>query len=187
MGEKLTNINKLRNPNYIGGWDLQNDRGETINRIVTIKEVKQGEAFNQAANGMTVVLTVHFHEVKPLILNATNRKTIVKVTGTEFIELMPGKKIELTTKKLKAFGEMHDAVRIVNRKITENTTAQPSTPAPAPIQVDEAACIAKLNAAQTLQELASIYSSLAQAEKSNAVVIKRKDELKAKFTDGSAQ
>lgn len=184
MGETLTNINKLRNPNYIGGWDLQNEKGETINRIVTIKEVKQGEAFNQTLNGMAVVLTVHFHEVKPLILNATNRKTLVKVTGTEFIEKMPGKKVELTTKKVKAFGEMHDAVRIVNKVVSQNSVPQTqSAPAPA-IVVDENLCIEKLNRAANLEELGIVWNLLTQEEKKNAAVLKTKEDLKIKYSNG---
>ena len=35
-----TNINKLRNPNFLGGWDLMDENGKTINRVLTIKEIK---------------------------------------------------------------------------------------------------------------------------------------------------
>jgi hypothetical protein len=66
MTETLTNINKLRNPNYLGGWDLQDASGKTVDIIVTIKEVKQEETFNQKSQSMEPVLTVYFQEVKPI-------------------------------------------------------------------------------------------------------------------------
>ena len=42
-----TNINKLRNPNFLGGWDLMDENGKTINRVLTIKEIKVEKVFNQ--------------------------------------------------------------------------------------------------------------------------------------------
>lgn len=162
-----THIDKLRNPNYLGGWDLQDENGKTNDIIVTIKEVKSEFVFNQKAQMEEPVLTVFFNECKPIILNATNRKTLKKVTDTSYIEEMAGKRIQLTTKRIKAFGEFHDAIRIVSTvpTIIEN--------------VDIPLCISKLNASKTLPELVINWESLTAKEKSTSEVLAEKEKLKA--------
>ncbi len=179
MAETLTNINKLRNPNYLGGWDLQDASGKTVDIIVTIKEVKQEETFNQKSQTMEPVLTVYFQEVKPIILNATNRKTLCKVTETEYIELMVGKRIQLTTKKIRAFGEMHDAIRIVSKLSSQLSAVEQ------PKQVDEVDCITRLEKADTVVLLAEIWGSLTRPEQANSVVLAKKDELKQKLSNAN--
>jgi len=163
-----TNINSLRNPNYLGGWDLQDEKGNTIDKIVTIKEIKKEFVFNQKAQAEEPVLTIFFNECKPVILNATNRKTLIKVTGTEFIEDMVGKKIQLTTKRIKAFGEFHDAIRIVN--------AKPNDIKFTPVDVEK--CLKTLNECKTLPELAKAWESLTENEKKTPEVLGAKDNLK---------
>ena len=179
MAETLTNINKLRNPNYLGGWDLQDASGKTVDIIVTIKEVKQEETFNQKSQAIEPVLTVYFQEVKPIILNATNRKTLCKVTDTEYIELMVGKRIQLTTKKIRAFGEMHDAIRIVSKPSSQLSAVEQPKP------VDEVDCIARLEKADTVALLAEIWGSLTRPEQANSVVLAKKDELKQKLSNAN--
>jgi DNA-binding protein len=166
-----THIDKLRNPNYLGGWDLIDENGKTIDKVVTIKEIKNESVFNQKNQEEQQVITVFFNECKPIILNATNRKVLKKVTGTEYIEDMVGKKIQLTTKKIKAFGEVHDAIRIVASAPNE-INSKP---------VDVASCIAKLKASKTLLELQTNWSALNQKEQSTSEVIAEKDKLKAEL------
>lgn len=161
-----THIDKLRNPNYLGGWDLQDENGKTNDIIVTIKEVKSEFVFNQKAQMEEPVLTVFFNECKPIILNATNRKTLKKVTDTSYIEEMAGKRLQLTTKRIKAFGEFHDAIRIVNAVPTVIE------------KVDIAKCKVALNEAKTLLELATKWESLTANEKKTTEVIAEKERLK---------
>lgn len=161
-----THIDKLRNPNYLGGWDLQDENGKTTDIIVTIKEVKSEFVFNQKAQMEEPVLTVFFNECKPIILNATNRKTLKKVTETSYIEEMAGKRIQLTTKRIKAFGEFHDAIRIVA-----------SAPAQV-VQVDIENCKKILSASKTIDELVNNWNSLTAKEKTTAEVLAEKERLK---------
>ena len=163
-----TNINKLRNPNFLGGWDLMDENGKTINRVLTIKEIKVEKVFNQKIQDETDALTLFFTEAKPMILNATNRKTLCKVLGTEFIEDMVGQKIELTTKKVKAFGEIHDAIRIVASKPTQTE----------PIQINVPAILEKLNACQNQNQLRELWSSLNKTEQTNTEIFALKEKLK---------
>jgi hypothetical protein len=163
-----THIDKLRNPNYLGGWDLQDENGKTTDIIVTIKEVKSEFVFNQKAQMEEPVLTVFFNECKPIILNATNRKTLKKVTDTSYIEEMAGKRIQLTTKRIKAFGEFHDAIRIVNVVV-----------ASAKVEVvDMQKCISILSACKTLAELGEKWTALTLKEKNTAEVLAEKERLK---------
>ena len=161
-----THIDKLRNPNYLGGWDLQDENGKTNDIVVTIKEVKSEFVFNQKAQMEEPVLTVFFNECKPIILNATNRKTLKKVTDTSYIEEMAGKRIQLTTKRIKAFGEFHDAIRIVNAVPT------------AIEKVDIAKCKNTLNEAKTLPELATKWQSFTAKEQNTTEVLAEKERLK---------
>ena len=161
-----THIDKLRNPNYLGGWDLQDENGKTNDIIVTIKEVKSEFVFNQKAQMEEPVLTVFFNECKPIILNATNRKTLKKVTDTSYIEEMAGKRIQLTTKRIKAFGEFHDAIRIVN---VVPTVIE---------KVDIAKCKTTLNEAKTLQELVVKWQSFTAKEQNTTEVLAEKERLK---------
>lgn len=163
-----THIDKLRNPNYLGGWDLQDENGKTNDIVVTIKEVKSEFVFNQKAQMEEPVLTVFFNECKPIILNATNRKTLKKVTDTSYIEEMAGKRIQLTTKRIKAFGEFHDAIRIVN--------VVPQSVKVEVVNIEK--CKNTLNEAKTLTELVAKWESLTSKEKSTPEVLAKKDELK---------
>lgn len=166
--ETKTHIDKLRNPNYLGGWDLLDSTGKTVDIIVTIKEIKNESVFNQKNQIEEQVITLFFEECKPIILNATNRKTLKKVTGTEYIEDMIGKKIQLTTKRIKAFGEFHDAIRIA--------TSKPSDVAPKPVDVTE--CKTKLSQCKTLAELQNCWLSFTVQEQSNSEILAEKDKLK---------
>lgn len=114
-----THFKKLRNPDYLGSWDLANDKGEFKNRILTIKDVKK-ETVHDGRGGEGEVVTVLFHDSKPMIMNSTNLKTISKSLETPYVEDWVGKKIEITVEKVRAFGEVHDALRVVkgSRELT---------------------------------------------------------------------
>lgn len=105
--ENKTHWKKLTNPNYLGAYAFQPDEEKTV----TIKEVKRELVQNQ--NGKEECTVCYFSEpVKPLILNKTNAKMIAKVWGTPFIEDWAGCRITLKVKKVNAFGEITDAVRV---------------------------------------------------------------------------
>jgi hypothetical protein len=111
-----THFKKLRNPDYLGSWDLADANGNFKNRILTIKEVKK-EMVHDGKGGKEDCVTVHFTEAKPMIMNSTNLKTIYKSLNSPYIEDWSGKKIEITVEKVKAFGEIHDALRVVKTSL----------------------------------------------------------------------
>lgn len=115
MSEK-THWKKLTNPNYLGSYAFQPGEEKTV----TIKEVKREIVQNQ--NGKEDCTVAYFEEdLKPLILNKTNADAIAKAWGTPYIEDWSGKKIVLKVKKVSAFGEMVDAVRVSKDRPVEET------------------------------------------------------------------
>lgn len=102
-----THWKKLTNPNYLGSYAFQPGEEKTV----TIKEVKREIVQNQ--NGKEECTVAYFVEdIKPLILNKTNADAIAKVWGTPYIEDWANRKITLKVKRVSAFGEMVDAVRV---------------------------------------------------------------------------
>ena len=109
MEEVLTHWKKLMNPDYLGGYALA--PGQDL--IATIKSVGNEEV--TGTDGKKEICSViHFAEndIKPMILNATNNKTIAKLFKTPYVEQWCGRKIQIYTEKVKAFGEVWDALRI---------------------------------------------------------------------------
>lgn len=108
-----THWKKWNNPDYLGAYAFQPNEEKTL----TIKEVKREMVFNPSGSGKEECTVAYFEEdVKPLILNATNCKTITKVWGTPYVEDWKGRKITVKVKKISAFGEMVDAVRVSNTR-----------------------------------------------------------------------
>lgn len=108
-----THWKKLDNPDYLGAYALQ--PGQDL--IVQIKSVGQEEVYNPTNNKKEICTVAHFMDknVKPMILNVTNCKTISKIYDTPYIEDWTGKYISVYIAKVKAFGETVEALRIRNR------------------------------------------------------------------------
>lgn len=107
--ETKTHWKKQHNYNFLGSYSLT----EGNDMVLTIKELKPEEIVGTAGkkeNGFVC----HFAEanVKPMILNKTNCKIIEKVYGSPFIEDWIGKKIQLYSTPVSAFGTTTDALRI---------------------------------------------------------------------------
>lgn len=109
MNETLTHWKKLTNPDYLGAYAL--NPGEDL--VVTIKSVAN-ETVTGTDGKKETCSVMRFHEnVKPMVLNATNSKTITKLLKTPYIEYWAGRKIQIYVETgVKAFGEVVDALRI---------------------------------------------------------------------------
>ena len=118
--EQLTAWQSTRDTNFVGSFDLivgVDEKEQPIykDRIVTIDYVNAEEEVMDAQTSKKVKKTVaHFKEsdVKPMILNTTNKQGIEQATGTMFLEKWSGKKILLTVAQIKAFGKTQPALRI---------------------------------------------------------------------------
>jgi len=107
--ENLTHYKKLRNPNYIGSYELMTG-GEPIELVVTIERatkemVQNGDKKEEA-------MVVYLKGQKPMIVNATNAKAITSALGSPYVEEWSGKRITLYVARIKAFGETVDALRV---------------------------------------------------------------------------
>ena len=109
MSANQTHWKKLTDPNYLGSWDLPNG-----SITVTIKRVEQKQIFNQTKQKEEACVIAEFSDpgIKPMVLNKTNCKTVQKLTGSPFIEAWAGHRIEIKVEKVKAFGEVVDALRV---------------------------------------------------------------------------
>lgn len=109
MAEKLTHWKKLTNPDYLGAYALEPNQ----DLVVTIKSVAN-ELVTGAEGKKETCLVMRFMEnVKPMVLNATNSKTIAKLFKTPYIEEWAGRKIQLYVQTgVKAFGDVVDALRV---------------------------------------------------------------------------
>lgn len=104
-----THWKKLHNPDYLGayalnpGQDLTATIQQVKNEIVTGPDGKKEEC-----------TVMHFSEkdIKPMIMNATNSKTVHKLLKTPYIEEWTGSKIQIYIDNVRAFGETVEALRI---------------------------------------------------------------------------
>lgn len=103
-----THWKKLTNPDYLGAYALE--PGQEL--ILTMKKVVR-EVVTGPDGKKEECTVIHFAEnVKPMILNSTNAKTIQKIYKTPYIEDWAGRKIQIYVEMVKAFGELVDALRI---------------------------------------------------------------------------
>ena len=111
-----THWRKLVNPDYLGAYSL--DPGKDL--ILTIKQVKNEMVTGPDGKKEECMVMTFMEPQKPMIVNSTNAKTIEKLYGTPYIEEWHGRKIQLFVDKVKAFGEVVEALRI-RPKIPNNT------------------------------------------------------------------
>lgn len=149
--------------NYLGSHNLE--EGEemmlTIAKFVGEEEVKN-------TDGKTSQKPVlYFKENVPkMIMNITNGNTISSIYGSHPDNWI-GKKIQLYSASVKAFGKTQDALRIRDFKPKED--------------IDVGLYKKELASATTLKELGEIWDKLSLLVKSNKEVENYKNELKAKL------
>ena len=114
-----THYRKLMNPEYLGAYSLED--GKDI--VLTIDYIKVETV--TGTDGKKEDLPVcHWKEPeKSMILNATNMKMIAKVLGSNFVEDWSGRKVWIGTEKVRAFGDVVDALRIRRYAPKQTATA----------------------------------------------------------------
>lgn len=103
-----------KNPNFLGSWDLE----ELPSREITLTIENMRDEKVTGAEGRESVCTVCYwtdKAYKPMILNVTNKKTIVKLYKTKDTDKLKGKAVTIGIEKVKAFGDIYDALRIRSR------------------------------------------------------------------------
>lgn len=100
-----THWKKLHNPDYLGAYSL-----DESTMVVEIKKVEKRQIPGADGKKDDAVVAELVGQ-KPMILNATNMKTIASLYGN-YIEDWVGKKIALFVATVKAFGTTTDALRV---------------------------------------------------------------------------
>jgi hypothetical protein len=100
---------KLYNPDYLGAYSLEPGKDMVLTIKTVSVEMVTGTDGKKEEN-----MVIRFEEkgAKPMVLNSTNAKTIEKIYKTPYIDEWSGKKIQLFADKVKAFGEVVEALRI---------------------------------------------------------------------------
>jgi hypothetical protein len=111
---------KLINPDYLGAYSLDDGNGKYTDIVATVQRVTVEEVTGPDGKKENCPVA-HFTDrtVKPMILNVTNMKALEKLTGSKYIEDWAGAKIQIGVDRVKAFGDVVDALRIRPRKPRE--------------------------------------------------------------------
>lgn len=132
-----THWKKLTNPDYLGAYSFASGDGyeEKVVKITTVRQ----EKVTGPDGKQEMCMVAHLADgLKPMILNRTNCKAIEKVSGSPFIEAWAGVCVTVYVAKVKAFGDVVDALRI---RPTKPKAVEP----PKPIKCD--ACGEEVKAA----------------------------------------
>jgi hypothetical protein len=120
-----THWKKLTNPDYLGAYDFaENEKS----RVLQIKQVIQQKVKGSDGKEEECVIA-HFTQGKPMIMNKTNMKATTIALKSPFIEDWSGKHISLHVEKVKAFGDIVDALRIDTAAPKMDQPSQPKQPA----------------------------------------------------------
>lgn len=110
MTQSKTHWKKLQHPDYIGAYELMDGTGDK-ELVVLIEKISRKVV--KGPDGKEEECTVaQLQGQKPMILNATNQKIMAKLFGSPFIEDWAGRPMTLYVAKVKAFGDVVDALRV---------------------------------------------------------------------------
>lgn len=138
-----THWKALTNPDYLGAYAFKT--GEE--RILTIKDVTNEIVVGPDGKKEECQVARFYEKEKPMILNKTNMKVIAKLYSSPYIEDWRNKKITVHVEKVKAFGEIVEALRVMKKV--------PKEEAPVEIKCEE--CNQNISAAygMTIKEMAA--------------------------------
>lgn len=102
-----------KNPNYLGSWDLDELPGREV--TLTISRIVDEEVVTSGTKEVCTVCYWTDKQYKPMILNVTNKKMLCRLYKTKDTEKLAGKSVVIGVEQVKAFGDVHDALRIQKR------------------------------------------------------------------------
>lgn len=105
----MPDIMKLGDPpQYLGSWDCT--EGELILTIADFKEeIIEGD---KGRKERKCIMYFAEKDIRPMVVNLTNRKMLAKLYHTTDSVKLKGKLVKIGTEKVKAFGNIYDALRI---------------------------------------------------------------------------
>lgn len=115
----MTHYKMLMDTNYLGAYSLEDGR----DIILTIREVRKEAVVGADGKKEDCIVCYWKEQEKPMILNATNCKAITKLVGSPYIEKWAGHRIQIGSERVRAFGDVVDALRVRTFKPTETKQA----------------------------------------------------------------
>jgi hypothetical protein len=149
----MTHILEMFPPSkYVAAFELQGR-----DTVLTIKSVR-AEIIEGENNRKDKRPIVYFEEdSKPLVLNKTNAKVIIKLYGADYAK-WPGKRITLFPTKVKAFGEDNvEAVRLRASVPAAAAKATAGKPATLPIEQRAAKVTDAIKKAATVADVEHLW------------------------------
>jgi hypothetical protein len=162
----MTHWRQLTNPDYFGSHDLFETDNQYREIVVTLKSV-QKVAVMGADGKKSDCIVATTNETKPIILNKTNCKTITRLLGTPATEKWAGQQVKIGVDKVKAFGDVTDALRVRNEKVSQKAPQ------------DYSKQLEAIRTAKDLTELQTIWKTL--DNEGQAVCLAVKDERKSQL------
>lgn len=104
-----THWKKFFNYNYFGTYSLDDYEGEPI---LTIATIQTEDVKDQNGKTESCMVCYWVEDEKPMILNKTNCKIIEKLYNSPHVEDWYGKRVQLYSAKVKAFGTVTTGVRV---------------------------------------------------------------------------
>jgi hypothetical protein len=132
-------------PGYMGSWDLE----ELPNREVTLTIDKIVDEEVVAGGRSETCTVIHWTDkaYKPMIVNVTNKKTLSKLYKTTDTEKLKGKAVIIGIERVKAFGDVFDALRIRPRV--------PVAPSGKKVKCEECGKVIDARAGMTAEQVAA--------------------------------
>lgn len=121
-----THWRKIIESDYLSGADLDDGKGKTVDIDVTIRRAAQERVKDVNGKDETCLVLRFEGDLKPMICNVTNAKTISKLVGSTYIEDWAGKRITIGTERVRAFGELWNALRV--RKVPPKAATPNAAP-----------------------------------------------------------
>lgn len=174
MKETDIDIMKYRKSTHLAGIDVAEIIREKGQCILTIKEAFYDREIDVSGKKLDGYFIEFIEDVKPMMVNSTNRKTIAKVVqdakgldvlSARTIKNWNGSKIEL----------YFDSSVIMKGEQTGGIRVRPNNPIP---NIPDTNALKILNDSKTKEELKTNWSKLSKAEKSLPTVVELKDKLK---------
>lgn len=160
----MTHWRKVLQTEHLNAADIEKGTNVKIERMST----KVVTGVNDTKKDMPVAHFEGFKKAFPL--NATNCKTLHKLSGSGEMEKWVGMTVTLTVKQVKAFGEVTDAIRIL--------PVLPKKAAPADKLKSAIEAIGKC---KSIAELKSLFEGLDSEVRNNQQVVAAKDKKKGEL------
>ena len=128
--ENKTHYRKVFKSDHLGVADLEDFTEAGSNLIFTISHVKQEIGAKVAGKKINANIAYFVEKIKPLVLNATNSKTMKVLTGSAFVEDWSNQLVRLyIDHNAKMKGEIVGGVRVhPDRPVVELPYLTPESP-----------------------------------------------------------